>query len=188
MQKPLRAWLTAWCRWWVILICCPARNLLYFPIFNYNAGNLDVLRQMLAHPRALLGLSGAGAHAGTVCDASFSSFVLTHWVRDRAQDKLALAQAVEMMTRRNAHFLGLQDRGVIAIGLRADLDLIDPARLGMGAPKLVHDLPAGGKRFLQKAQGYVGTWVNGEKVRGEGDITAARPGRLVRMGHSLRSI
>ena len=157
-------------------------NLLYFPIFNYNDGNLDVIRQMLAHPRALFGLSDAGAHVGTVCDASFTTFMLTHWVRDRARNKLPLAQAVEMMTRRNARYLGLNDRGVIAVGMRADLNLIDPARLSMGTPELVRDLPAGGKRFLQKAQGYIGTWVNGERVQREGEITTARPGRLVRMG------
>ena len=157
-------------------------NLLYFPIFNYSDGNLNVIRQMLAHPRALFGLSDAGAHVGTVCDASFTTFMLTHWVRDRARDKLALSQAVEMMTRRNAQYLGLSDRGVIAVGMRADLNLIDPMQLSMGDPKLVRDLPAGGKRFLQKAQGYVGTWVNGERVQIEGEITPARPGRLVRMG------
>ena len=95
-------------------------NLVYFPIFNYNAGNLDVVRQMLGHPRALAGLSDAGAHVGTVCDASFSTFMLTHWVRDRSKDKLELAQAVEMMTQRNARYLGLRDRGAIAVGLRAD--------------------------------------------------------------------
>ena len=157
-------------------------HLLYFPIFNYNAGNLDVVRQMLGHPRALAGLSDAGAHVGTVCDASFSTFMLTHWVRDRAEGKLALAQSVEMMTQRNARYLGLHDRGTLALGARADLNVIDPVRLGLGTPELVHDLPAGGRRFLQKAQGYIGTWVNGEKVQGEGSITAARPGRLVRMG------
>jgi N-acyl-D-aspartate/D-glutamate deacylase len=90
-----------------------------------------------------------------------------------------------MMTRRNAEYLGLLDRGFIAVGLRADLNLIDPVRLSVGTPKLVRDLPAGGKRFLQKAQGYVGTWVNGERVQSDGDITAARPGRLVRMGQAF---
>lgn len=93
--------------------------------------------------------------------------------------------AVQMMTRRNAQYLGLQDRGVIAIGLRADLNVIDPVRLSVGTPKLLHDLPAGGKRFLQKAQGYVGTWVNGEQVQSAGVITTARPGRLVRMGRAF---
>jgi N-acyl-D-aspartate/D-glutamate deacylase len=157
-------------------------NLIYFPIFNYNDGSLATVRSMLGHPRALAGLSDAGAHVGTVCDASFSTFMLTHWVRDRASDKLPLERAVEMMTRRNARYLGLSDRGVIAVGQRADLNVIDPQRLGMGAPKLVHDLPAGGKRFLQKGVGYLGTWVAGQRVQHDGAITSARPGRLVRLG------
>jgi N-acyl-D-aspartate/D-glutamate deacylase len=161
-------------------------NLVYFPIFNYNSGSLDVVRQMLAHPRALASLSDAGAHVGTVCDASFTTFMLTHWVRDRAHDKLPLAQAVEMLTRRNARYLGLDDRGVIAPGLRADLNVIDPQRLSVGTPALVRDLPAGGKRFVQKAQGYVGTWVAGQCVIREGAITSQRPGQLVRMGQETK--
>lgn len=157
-------------------------NLVYFPIFNYNQGSLDTVRQMLGHPRALFGLGDAGAHVGTVCDASFSTFMLTHWVQHRAQDRLPLEQAVEMMTSRNARYLGLADRGLLAPGLRADINVIDPARLSVGVPKLVRDLPAGGKRFLQKAQGYIGTWVAGQCVAREGEVTAARPGRLVRAG------
>lgn len=157
-------------------------NLIYFPIFNYNEGSLDVVRRMLDHPQALSSLSDAGAHVGTVCDASFTTFMLTHWVRDRAKDTLPLERAVEMMTRRNARYMGLTDRGVIAPGMRADLNVIDPKRLNMGTPKLVQDLPAGGKRFLQRGVGYVGTWVGGVLVQKEGEITAARPGKLVRMG------
>jgi N-acyl-D-aspartate/D-glutamate deacylase len=157
-------------------------NLVYFPIFNYNQGSLDAVRQMLGHPRALFGLGDAGAHVGTVCDASFSTFMLTHWVQHRTQDRLALEQAVEMMTSRNARYLGLKDRGLLAPGLRADINVIAPARLSVGVPKLVHDLPGGGKRFLQKAQGYIGTWVAGQCVAREGEVTAARPGRLVRAG------
>ncbi|MEO5671392.1 MAG: amidohydrolase family protein, partial [Ramlibacter sp.] len=157
-------------------------NLIYFPIFNYNDGSLDTLRQMLSHPRALFGLGDAGAHVGTVCDASFSTFMLTHWVRDRAEGKLPLSLAVEMLTRRSARYLGLTDRGVIAPGMRADINVVDPARLALGVPRLVRDLPAGGKRFLQRAEGYVGTWVNGQAVMRNGRITEARPGRLVRMG------
>ncbi|MDP3750980.1 MAG: amidohydrolase family protein [Polaromonas sp.] len=161
-------------------------HLIYFPIFNYNSGSLDAVRQMLDHPRVLSSLSDAGAHVGTVCDASFTTFMLTHWVLGRAQGKLPLARAVEMMTQRNARYLGLNDRGTVAPGQRADLNLIDPQRLSVGAPVLVRDLPAGGKRFLQKAQGYVGTWVAGVAVQREGEITAGRPGRLVRMGQALR--
>ncbi len=157
-------------------------NLIYFPIFNYNDGSLDVVRQMLQHPRALFGLSDSGAHVGTVCDASFTTFMLSHWVRDRKRDRLDLAQAVHLLSGRNARYLGLHDRGEIALGKRADLNLIDPQRLSVGVPKLVRDLPAGGKRFLQKGEGYLGTWVAGQAVQRDGEISAARPGRLVRMG------
>ena len=159
-------------------------GLIYFPIFNYNDGSLATVREMLNHPRALSGLSDAGAHVGTVCDASFSTFMLSHWVAQSGTSAMPLQQAVEMMTRRNAHYLGLHDRGVIAPGMRADLNAIDPARLGLPKPALVRDLPAGGKRLLQSATGYVATWVAGEQVQAQGQLTAARPGRLVRMGQA----
>ncbi len=155
--------------------------LIYFPIFNYNEGSLDTVRKMLGHPRALSGLSDAGAHVGTVCDASFTTFMLSHWVLGRGKDTLPLEVAIEMLTSRNANYLGLKDRGVIAVGMRADLNAIDPKKLSVGLPQLVHDLPAGGKRFLQKAEGYVATWVAGEPVQRGGQITTARPGHLVRM-------
>ncbi len=157
-------------------------NLIYFPIFNYNDGSLCAVRSMLEHPRALAGLSDSGAHVGTVCDASFTTFMLTHWVRDRADGRLPLERAVEMLTSRNARYLGLADRGSIGVGQRADLNLIDPQRLNVGVPALVRDLPAGGRRFLQKGVGYLGTWVAGRAVQRDGHITEARPGRLVRAG------
>jgi len=157
-------------------------QLVYFPLFNYNEGSLDTVREMLEHPQALVGLGDAGAHVGTVCDASATTFMLTHWVRDRPQGRLALERAVHLLSARNAQYLGLHDRGVIAPGLRADLNLIDPARLSVGTPHIVRDLPAGGRRFLQKAEGYLGTWVGGVGVQRDGAITAARPGRLVRAG------
>ena len=163
-------------------------NLVYFPVFNYNDGNLDVVRQMMDHPRMLWGLSDAGAHVGTICDASSSTFVLTHWVRNRDPQRpggrLPLATAVQMLTSRNADYLGLADRGRIAPGQRADLNLIDPQRLAVGMPRLVADLPGGSRRFLQKGQGYLGTWVAGQAVQQAGEVTAARPGRLVRMGRA----
>lgn len=157
-------------------------GLVYFPIFNYNEGSLDVLGGMLRHPRALSALSDAGAHVGTVCDASFPTFMLTHWARDRAHDRLLPEQVVQMLSARNADYLGLADRGRIAPGLRADLNLIDPQRLFVGTPRLVQDLPAGGQRFVQLAEGYRATWVAGVPVVEDGQITRARPGRLVRMG------
>ncbi len=156
-------------------------GLIYFPIFNYNAGNLDTVRKMLDHPRALSGLSDAGAHVGTVCDASFTTFMLTHWVQGRGKDTLPLETVIEMLTSRNANYLGLKDRGVLAVGMRADINAIDPQKLSVGLPQLVRDLPAGGKRFLQKAEGYVATWVAGQLVQRHGEITLARPGNLVRM-------
>ena len=159
-------------------------SLVYFPIFNYNDGNLDTVRQMLTHPRALFGLSDAGAHVGTVCDASATTFMLTHWARDRTHGRLALEQAVHLLSARNADYLDLADRGRIAVGQRADINLIDPLRLAVGTPHLVRDMPAGGKRFLQKAEGYLGTWVAGRCVQQGGVITQERPGRLVRMGRA----
>ena len=163
------------------LCSADGQALIYFPIFNYNEGSLDAVHAMLTHPRALFSLADAGAHVGTVCDASFTTFMLTHWVQQRAGERIALERAVEMMTSRNARYLGLTDRGTIAPGQRADINLIDPARLGVGAPQIVRDLPAQGRRFLQKAEGYIGTWVAGQAVRREGELTMARPGRLVRV-------
>ena len=157
-------------------------NLIYFPIFNYNDGSLSAVRSMLEHPRALAGLSDAGAHVGTVCDASFTTFMLTHWVRDRATDKLPLERAVEMRTSRNARYLGLKDRGTIAVGQRADLNVIDHDKLRLRRPELVADLPAGGKRLLQRADGYRATLVAGKPIVLDGVLTGERPGRVARIG------
>jgi N-acyl-D-aspartate/D-glutamate deacylase len=162
-------------------------QLVYFPLFNYNEGSLDTVREMLDHPQALVGLGDAGAHVGTVCDASATTFLLTHWVRDRPQGRLPLERAIHLLTARNARHLGLTDRGAITPGLRADLNLIDPARLSVGTPHIVRDLPAGGRRFLQKAEGYLGTWVGGACVQRDGAVTSARPGRLVRAGQAAKS-
>jgi len=161
-------------------------NLIYFPIFNYNEGSLEVVRRMLEHPRVLAGLSDAGAHVGTVCDASFPTFMLTYWSRDRAEGRLAPERLIEMMTSRNARYLGLSDRGLIAPGMRADLNIVDPRRLALHRPELRGDLPAGGKRFVQTATGYVATLVAGRAVQRDGAVTAERPGRLVRLGASAR--
>jgi N-acyl-D-aspartate/D-glutamate deacylase len=162
-------------------------NLIYFPIFNYNAGNLDVVAQMLQHPRALYGLSDAGAHVGTICDASSSTFMLTHWVRERANGRLALETAVNMLSQRSARYLGLQDRGVIAPGMRADINLMDPDRLCVGTPQVVRDLPAGSRRLLQRAEGYLYTWVAGRCVQREGQVSDERPGRLVRLAQQRQT-
>lgn len=158
------------------------RELLYFPIYNYMNNNLDVVREMLTHPLALPGLSDGGAHVGTICDASFPTFMLSHWTRDRARDRLPLERVVQMMTRDTAHYVGMTDRGVVAPGLVADLNLIDYANLRIDRPRLVADLPAGGQRLLQDAAGYRATIVSGEVVIEDDRLTDRRPGRLVRMG------
>ena len=172
--KPLEAVLDA-------MLEDEGRALIYFPVYNYAVGNLDEVGEMLRHPLALLGLGDGGAHVGTICDASFSTFVLQHWVRDRAVGKLGLERAVQMLSSANADWIGLTDRGRIAPGLRADLNVIDLDKLTLPPPRLVHDLPANGRRLLQSAGGYRATLVAGETVRDDGVTTAARPGRLVRL-------
>jgi N-acyl-D-aspartate/D-glutamate deacylase len=154
--------------------------LLYFPIYNYASGNLDAVAEMLHHPRTLFGLSDGGAHVGTICDGSFPSFLLAHWVRDRAERKLPLEKAVHMLTGANAAWTGFADRGVLAVGKKADVNVIDLQGLDLLPPRLEHDLPAGGKRFLQDAKGYRATIVSGVVVAENGQLTGARPGRLVR--------
>lgn len=157
-------------------------ELLYFPIFNYTEFNLDNVRTMMAHPLSLVALSDGGAHVGTVCDASYSSFFLAHWTRDRAEGRFSLEEAVRKLTGANARYLGLTDRGVLEVGRRADVNVLDPARLRLSAPRLVHDLPAGGRRLLQDADGYLATLVAGEVIRDAKGLTGARPGRVVRLG------
>ncbi len=157
-------------------------TLLYFPIFNYLEQNLDVVGEMLRHPLALAGLSDGGAHVGTVCDASFPSYMLMHWARDRDRDQLPLERVVQMLSADNARYLGLKDRGIIAPGMRADLNVIDHAGLRLDRPKMHHDLPAGGRRLIQRATGYRATIVGGQVVVEADELTGARPGRLVRFG------
>ncbi len=157
------------------------KALLYFPIYNYAGLNLDVVREMLTHPRALVGLGDAGAHVGTVCDASMPTFLLTHWARDRA-DGIALERVVAMQARDTARFVGLVDRGTIEPAMRADLNIVDLAGLSLKRPVMQRDLPAGGRRLVQRADGYIATLVGGEAIAEHGELTGRRPGRLVRMG------
>jgi len=159
------------------------RALIYFPLFNYQGGDLEHLREMIEHPLALAGLGDGGAHVGTTCDASFTTTMLAHWTRDRTRGpRLPLEKVVAMLSRKNAEFIGLHDRGRIAAGLKADLNVIDLAKLRLESPRLVRDLPAGGKRFLQAAHGYRATVVSGEVTLRDDELTGARPGRLVRAG------
>ena len=155
-------------------------TILYRPLSNYAAGNLDTVRAMLAHPNTLLGLGDGGAHVGVLCDASAPTFAITHWTRDRASGRFPLEWMIRRLTQDNARAIGLHDRGTLAPGLRADLNLIDYDRLRIHAPRVVYDLPAGGRRLMQGAEGYRATIVAGAVVRRDGVATGARPGRLVR--------
>ncbi len=155
-------------------------ELLYFPIYNYMEHSLDVVGEMLRHPLALPGLSDGGAHVGTICDASFPTFMLTHWARDR-REGLPLERVVQMMTSDTARFIGFRDRGVIAEGARADLNVVDHDALRLCRPRLVADLPAGGKRFLQDAVGYRATLVAGRVIARDGSLTGQTPGRLAKI-------
>ena len=153
-------------------------NLVYFPIHNYLKGSLDRVREMLMHPQVLCSLGDAGAHVGTICDASISTTMLAHWGLQRTRgEKIPLPRVVQMLTQRNAVHMGLSDRGVIAAGMKADINLIDFDRLALPMPEIVRDLPMGGRRMIQKSTGYVATLVSGQVVIEDGHITDARPGR-----------
>ena len=155
--------------------------LLMLPMFNYHDGNHDVIREQLTHPYAVSGLSDGGAHCGMICDASIPTFMLSHWARDRSRgEKLDLAWVVKKQTRDTAELFGLGDRGTLEAGKKADLNVIDFERLRLRSARMAHDLPAGGRRLLQEAEGYEYTIVSGEIVRRDGRDTGARPGRLVR--------
>jgi N-acyl-D-aspartate/D-glutamate deacylase len=157
------------------------RNNLYVTLCNYEYGSLESSLKMMRHPGAVLGLGDAGAHCGTICDGSYPTFMLTYWVRDRRRgERLPLSQVVKWLSRDTARAVGLYDRGVISAGYKADLNLIDPDRLHLHAPEVVHDLPTGGRRLVQRAIGYCATVVNGAIVHRDGIATGALPGRLVR--------
>ena len=158
-------------------------ELLYFPLLGYSHGDFEALRAMLTAPGTVLGLGDGGAHCGLLCDASLPTTMLTHWVRDRERGaRLRLEDVVRMQTRSTAELYGLADRGLLAPGYRADLNVIDHQALALHPPRMVHDLPAGGRRLVQGASGYAATVVAGEPVRLDDEATGARPGRLVR-GH-----
>jgi N-acyl-D-aspartate/D-glutamate deacylase len=152
----------------------------YMPVFNYHGGNLDVVHEMLSHPNALPGLSDGGAHVSTICDASFSTTLLTHWGRDRGHNQFDLSWLIQRQCRDTAHLVGLGDRGVLAPGYKADVNVIDFENLTARAPRLVADLPAGGQRVLQSADGYLHTLVSGVETYTCGEPTGELPGRLVR--------
>ena len=155
--------------------------MLYLPFLNYAGGSLDPSFEMLNHPDTVPGLSDGGAHVGMICDGSFPTSNLTLWTRDRTRGpKLALEAMVRMQSHDTAAALGLHDRGLVAPGYRADLNVIDYERLTLGAPSVAYDLPAGGRRLVQRADGYVATIVAGQVTYRDGQPTGALPGRLLR--------
>ena len=135
---------------------------------------------MMAHPNTLIGLGDGGAHVSILCDASAMTYGLTHWTRDRASGRFPVEWMVRRLTWDNARALGLRDRGRVGVGLKADLNVIDHARLRLRVPQVVYDLPAGGRRLMQNAEGYVATVLSGEIVSREGVPTGCLPGRLIR--------
>jgi N-acyl-D-aspartate/D-glutamate deacylase len=158
-----------------------ATAMLMLPLFNYADGNHDAIREMMLHPAGVLGLSDGGAHCGMICDASYPTFLLTHWARDRHRgEKLSLEYVIRKQSRDTAYLFGLGDRGTIEPGKKADVNVIDMDALTLHPAAMAWDLPAGGNRILQGASGYAATIVSGTVTRRKDVDTGARPGRLVR--------
>jgi len=159
------------------------RGMLYVPFLNYAEGSLDPAYAMINHRHAIPGLSDGGAHVGMICDGSFPTTMITHWTRDRTRGpRIPLEQVIRLQTRETARAVGLYDRGVLAPGYRADLNVIDYDNLTLHAPQVAHDLPSGGRRLIQRASGYLATVVAGQVTYRDGVATDALPGRLVRGG------
>jgi N-acyl-D-amino-acid deacylase len=158
-----------------------ATSMLMLPFYNYFYGNHDAIREMLTHPAGVVGLSDGGAHCGMICDASYPTFLLTHWARDRRRgEKLPLEYVVRKQSHDTAQLFGLSDRGVIEVGKKADMNVIDMDALTLHPARMAYDLPAGGQRLVQGASGYSATIVSGVVTRRDSQDTGARPGRLVR--------
>ncbi|WP_439814869.1 N-acyl-D-amino-acid deacylase family protein [Zavarzinia sp. CC-PAN008] len=163
------------------LLADEGRAFLFFPMHNYCEGSLDNVRTMLASPNTLSSLSDGGAHVGAICDVSLPTFMLTHWCRDRTRGPgLDLAETIRAQTKDTAEAVGLYDRGVLAPGYLADINVIDFDRLKLKAPYMVYDLPTGARRLMQEAEGYVATIKAGQVIYRDGVATGALPGRLIR--------
>jgi N-acyl-D-aspartate/D-glutamate deacylase len=163
------------------LLSRDGRGMIYMPFFNYSYGDLSMTYELMQHPHTRNGLSDAGAHCGAICDGGMPTFLLTHWVRDRTRGpRLPLEYMVQRQTRKTAELYGLRDRGLIAPGMRADLNIIDFDALSFDMPEMVYDFPANGRRLVQHAKGYVATFVNGVQTVENDQFTGALPGKLIR--------
>ncbi|MFA7503910.1 MAG: amidohydrolase family protein [Burkholderiaceae bacterium] len=160
------------------------RALMLMPFANFAQGTLDPVRQMLSHEHSILGLGDGGAHVGIISDASFTTYLLSHWGRDRAEGRFELPFLIRKMTSMTAAAVGLHDRGILEVGMKADINIIDLDALGLDVPEIVHDLPAGGRRLVQRATGYRASIVSGRPTYLDGKATGALPGRLVRGGQA----
>lgn len=157
------------------------KGMIYMPFFNYSYGDLSMTYELMQHEHTRNGLSDAGAHCGAICDGGMPTFLLTHWVRDRQRGpRLQLEKMVQRQTRKTAELYGLTDRGLIAPGMRADINLIDFDALSFDMPSMAYDFPANGRRLVQHAKGYVGTFVNGVQTVSHDEFTGALPGKLLR--------
>ena len=163
-----------------LLMANDGAGFIYFPILNYADGNLNFLESLQNSDDCVNSLSDGGAHCGTICDAASPTFMLDYWVRDRKHGRITLENAIRRQCRDTALLYGLADRGLLAPGYLADVNVIDMDRIKLGKPWLAFDLPAGGKRLLQKAEGYVVTVKSGEVTFRNGVVQAARPGRVIR--------
>ena len=157
------------------------RALIYHPLFNYLPGNLDYVERMLNHPYSISGLGDAGAHCGAISDASFPTTLIQHWGRDRKRGKkIPLEKLISMQTLETSRLLGITDRGVLKEGYKADINVIDFENLTLHEPEVLHDLPAGGRRLVQRASGYEYTIVSGQIAFKDGESTGALNGKLIR--------
>ncbi|WP_310498858.1 D-aminoacylase [Sandarakinorhabdus sp.] len=153
---------------------------IYFPILNYADGNLDFIKGLLERDDTVVSLSDGGAHCGTICDAASPTFLLQHWVKERTRGTISLEQAIKRQCHDTARLYGLDDRGLLRPGYLADINIIDMGAIKLGKPWLAFDLPAGGKRLLQRADGYMMTLKNGQVTFRDGVMTGALPGTLIR--------
>jgi N-acyl-D-amino-acid deacylase len=163
-----------------LLVQGDGNTLFYYPAANYVDRNFDAVRTMMDHPDSILALGDGGAHVARTCDASLPTFILAYWTRDRTGERMPLATAVRRLSRETAELVGMTDRGLVAPGCVADLNVIDYDRLALHAPRPVKDLPTGATRLSQKATGYVATVKTGEVIYRDGTPTGALPGRLLR--------